>query len=143
MFELSVLDVCGGPDCVCLTAWEKCPYSEFFWSVLPLIWTEYRKILRISPNSVRMWENTDQKNSGHWHFSRSVWLEVTNAASILVYDSEMLCNIKRLSKQLRLWKEGSQWQNMPMRSLNTEVTNPQLWVQLYFQRKNKKYIAQL
>ena len=45
---------------------EKCPYSEFFWPVFFRIWTEY------SPYSVRMRENTDQKNSEYGHFSRSV-----------------------------------------------------------------------
>ena len=38
---------------------EKCPYSELFWSVFSHIRTEYREILRISPYSVRMRENTD------------------------------------------------------------------------------------
>ena len=43
---------------------EKCPYSEFFWSVFSLIRIEYGEILRFSgPYSVRMRENTDQKNS--------------------------------------------------------------------------------
>ena len=42
---------------------EKCPYSEFFWSVFSHICTEYGEILRVSPYSVRMRENTDQKNS--------------------------------------------------------------------------------
>ena len=48
-----------------LTLCEKCPYSEFFWSV-------FSRIRTISPYSVRMWENTDQKNSEYEHFSRSV-----------------------------------------------------------------------
>ena len=51
---------------------EKCPYSGFFWSVFPRIWTEYGKILHTSPYSVRIRENTDQKNSEYGHFSRSV-----------------------------------------------------------------------
>ena len=50
---------------------EKCPYLEFFWSVFSHIWTEYGEILRISPYSVRMRENTDQKNSEYGHFSGS------------------------------------------------------------------------
>ena len=41
--------------------YEKCPYSEFFWSVFSRIGTEYWEILRISRYSVRMRENTDQK----------------------------------------------------------------------------------
>ena len=51
---------------------EKCPYSDVFWSVFSLIWTEYGEILRsISPYSVRMKENTDQKNYKYGPFSRS------------------------------------------------------------------------
>ena len=30
---------------------EKCPYSEFFWSVISRIWTEYGEMLCISPYS--------------------------------------------------------------------------------------------
>ena len=37
-----------------------------FWSVFSLIRTEYREILRISPYSVRMRENTDQKILRIW-----------------------------------------------------------------------------
>ena len=50
---------------------KKCPYSEFFWSIYSGIRTEYGEILRISPYSVRMPENTDEKNSEYGHFSRS------------------------------------------------------------------------
>ena len=42
---------------------KKYLFSEFFWSVFSCIRTEYGNILRISPYSVRMQENTDQKNS--------------------------------------------------------------------------------
>ena len=42
-----------------------------FWSVFSRIWTEYGEILRISPYSVRMRQNTDQKNSVFGHFTRS------------------------------------------------------------------------
>ena len=45
---------------------------RFFWSVFSRIPTEYGEIRRISSYSVRMWENTDQKNSVFRHFSRSV-----------------------------------------------------------------------
>ena len=57
---------------------EKCPYSEIFGSVFSHIRTEYGEIFRTSPYSVRMRENTDQKNSEYRHFSRSgskVYLE--------------------------------------------------------------------
>ena len=53
---------------------RKCPYSELFWSIFSLIWTEQGEILRISPYSVRMRENTDQNNSEYGHFSHSVFL---------------------------------------------------------------------
>ena len=55
-----------------LPAHKKCPFSELFWSVFSHIWTEYAEILRTSPYSVRMRENTDQNNSEYGHFSRSV-----------------------------------------------------------------------
>ena len=44
---------------------------SFFWPVFSRIRTEYGEILRISPYSVQMRENTDQKNSVFRHFSRS------------------------------------------------------------------------
>ena len=50
---------------------EKCPYSEFFWSVFSRIWTEYGEILHSSPCFFRIWENTDSKKSEYGHFSRS------------------------------------------------------------------------
>ena len=40
---------------------KKCPYSELFWSVFSRIRIEYGEIRSISPYSVRMRENTDQK----------------------------------------------------------------------------------
>ena len=39
---------------------------SFFWSVFSRIWTEYGEMLRISPYSVWMWENTDQKKLRIW-----------------------------------------------------------------------------
>ena len=39
---------------------------SFFWSVFSRIRTEYGEILRISPYSVRMQENTDQKKLRIW-----------------------------------------------------------------------------
>ena len=45
---------------------------NFIWSAFSLIRTEYGKILRISPYSDRMQENTDQKKLRIWTLSRSV-----------------------------------------------------------------------
>ena len=53
---------------------EKCPYSELFWPAFSCIRTEYGEILRISPYSVRMRENTDQNNSEYGHFLRNVFV---------------------------------------------------------------------
>ena len=50
---------------------KKCPYLEFFQSVFSLIRTEYGDLFLKSLNSVRMMENTDQRNSEHGHFLRS------------------------------------------------------------------------
>ena len=55
-----------------LTLHEKCSYLEFFWSVISCIQTKYGEIQSIFPHLIRMWENTDQKNSQFGHFSRSV-----------------------------------------------------------------------
>ena len=45
---------------------EKCLYSELW--LFSRIRTEHEEILRISPYSVRMQENTDQSNSEYGHF---------------------------------------------------------------------------
>ena len=50
---------------------EKGLYSELFWSAFPHIRTEYGEILRISPCSVQMRENTDQNNSEYGQLLRS------------------------------------------------------------------------
>ena len=63
---------------------EKCPYSEFFWSVFSLIRTEYGEIRSIFPYSVRMRENTDQKNSKYGHFSRIVHYSHSECKNFLV-----------------------------------------------------------
>ena len=62
---------------------KKCPYSEFFLSVIPRIWTDYGEILRISRYSVRMWQNMDLKNSEYGHFSRSVRRALRNLDMLL------------------------------------------------------------
>ena len=51
---------------------KKCPYSELFWSVISRIRTEYKEILRISPCSVRIRENTDQINPEYGHILHSL-----------------------------------------------------------------------
>ena len=43
---------------------------SFSWSVFPCIRTEYGDLLRKSPYSVRIQENTDQKNSVFGHLTQ-------------------------------------------------------------------------
>ena len=50
---------------------EKSPYSEFFCSAFSHIRTEYEETWSMSPYSVQMWENTDQKNFEYGYFLRS------------------------------------------------------------------------
>ena len=54
---------------------KKSPYLEFFWSVFSCIqsisWSNLSIIRSISPYSVRMRENADQKSFKYGHFSRS------------------------------------------------------------------------
>ena len=49
-----------------LTLREKCPNTEFLLVRISHIRNEYGEILRISPYSFRMWENTDQKKLPIW-----------------------------------------------------------------------------
>ena len=49
------------------------PITTWKVSVFSRIWTAYWEIRSISRYSVRMWENTDQKNSDNGHFSGSVF----------------------------------------------------------------------
>ena len=51
--------VSGISDSLC----EKCPNTEFFWSLFTRTRTKYRDLLHKSHYSVRIRENTDQKNS--------------------------------------------------------------------------------
>ena len=44
---------------------------SFFWSLFSRIWIEHGGLLRKSPCSVRIRENTDQKNSEYGHILRS------------------------------------------------------------------------
>ena len=64
---------------------KKCLYSELFWPVFFRIWTEYGDILRISPYSVQMRENTDHNNSKYGHFLRSGLRLLFQQASFLFF----------------------------------------------------------
>ena len=51
-----------------ITLREKCPYSEFYWSVFSPIWTEYEEIQSISPHLVQMREIRTRKNPNMYSF---------------------------------------------------------------------------
>ena len=51
---------------------KRVQIRSFFWSVFSRVQTEYGEILCISPYSVRMRENTDQKKLFIGHISRSI-----------------------------------------------------------------------
>ena len=56
---------------------------SFLWSVFSHIRTEYGEMLRISPYSVRMRENTDQKNLRIWTlFTQWIFQFITNTYDI-------------------------------------------------------------
>ena len=65
-------------NCPEQTRRQKYSYSEFFWSVISHIQTEYVDLRSNSPYSVQMWENTDQKYSVYGHFSSN------NVACVIV-----------------------------------------------------------
>ena len=54
----------------------KSVYLEFLRSVFSRIRAKYAEMLRISPCSIRMRENMDQKNSEYGHFSHGVCLSL-------------------------------------------------------------------
>ena len=58
------------------TLCEKCQIRSFFWSVSSHIKTEYGEILRFSPSSVWMWENTDQRKIRIWTLFTRFYLRV-------------------------------------------------------------------
>ena len=45
----------------CNTLHEKCPNTKFFWSMFSCIRIEYGDLLRKSPHSVQIKEDTDHK----------------------------------------------------------------------------------
>ena len=71
---------------------EMCTYSEFFWSAFSRIQTIYGEIWSNSPYSVRMRENTDQKNSEYGHFSHSVCrLHMSLSEQSTIFESAFSC----------------------------------------------------
>ena len=98
-----------------------CPYSEFFWYVISRIRTKYQEMLRISPYSVRMWENMAQKNSKHEYSPHRdhLLLAEENASNTYIIWQAGKANYKRIleksktvlltgssDKEMRLWSKS-------------------------------------
>ena len=81
----------------------KVPVFRVFWSVFSRIWTEYREILRISPYSVRMRENTGQKNSEYGNFTQCIFINKTTISYNLIH-LVYLANIYLFKHKRRVWK---------------------------------------
>ena len=69
-----------------------------FWSLFPRILTEYGDLQSKSPYSVRMREDTDQKNSKYRHFSRRgiVSILTKKSAFIAIYLQNISCSFKKI-----------------------------------------------
>ena len=76
---------------------EKGPYSEFFWFIFSRIWTSYREIRSISPYSVRMRENTNQKKSEYGHFPHIVYMFARVLVAPLLSHMNWFMNIRALA----------------------------------------------
>ena len=64
---------------------EKCLYQWFLWSVFSRIRNEYGEILRVSPYSVQMRENKNQKNSKYGHFSSSEYFQTPYTSGMKIH----------------------------------------------------------
>ena len=63
---------------------EKCPNTEFFWSLFSRIWTEYGELLRKLPYS-ECGKIRTRKNSVSGHFSRSIRLKFCLARNMSIH----------------------------------------------------------
>ena len=111
-------EVLGKSDCSifesALSLLERCPYSEFFCFEFSLIRTEYGEIRSISPYSVRMSENTDQRRTLNTDAFHPVHLknELMKCPSNLNFSVRIQCfisarflsnQIKQLLARILIW----------------------------------------
>ena len=80
-------------QCVEHSRREKCPNTEFFWSVFSCIRTEYRDLLCRSSYSIRIQESTDQKRL---HKSRS--MSALNLYQRYLKIELITCNFSKFKK---------------------------------------------
>ena len=87
------------PVCVQITLRPKCP--SFLWSVFSRIRTEYGEILRISPYSVRMREDTDQKKLCNWTLFTQCYTHEYLCEMLIILNSYMI-NLLYQSKREKI-----------------------------------------
>ena len=71
--------------------------KSFFWSVFSRIWTEYGEILRISPYSVQMQENTEWKKL-------RIWTLFTQCIAWLDHHNFRFSSVKTPKSFLQFWQ---------------------------------------
>ena len=72
-----------------ITAWKVLKYGVFSGPFFSRIRTEYREIRSISPYSIRMWGNMDQKSSKYEHFLRSIYGRIAEYVTTRVKDDNL------------------------------------------------------
>ena len=75
---------------------------SFFWSVFSRIQAEYRDLLRISPHSAGVWENTDQKKLWTWTLFKQ-WLGPCNPLTTNVFQIYKNQSIGLHCKLISIW----------------------------------------
>ena len=72
-------------ECVVfMTLREKCPFSEFLWSIIFRIRTKYGEIRSMFPYSVRMPKSKDKNNSKYEDTFHAVWLRSNGILRMLL-----------------------------------------------------------
>ena len=97
----------------------KCPYLEIFWSLFYRILTEYEEMWSISPYSVRMRENTEHSEYGHFLRTEKVInthtnLQLSDAAFLSMYDFFV---------DTRRWRVNRQKKNFCQRAIDHVLNN--------------------
>ena len=95
--------------------------SLYFWSVFSLIWTEYGETGSISPYSVQMRENTDQKNSEYGHVSRSELLPLENIYITSAWKTLPIAMLPCLTSHTPLQYNFLKIYYLPVRKLSTSL----------------------
>ena len=104
---------------------------NFFWSVFSRIRTEYGEIRSISPYSVRMRENTDQKKL-------RIWTLFTQCKDTELNDTVSILTLKSTPERRILWTQNAKrericlinWHNYNITTWSTNYlggTTPSFW----------------